>query len=68
MLLLLLLPLLCVLCDCAYVCLCVSLQGQSWWNKKLAYGMSQEISSSVVLKVWTQDLEVVRHAATMALQ
>ena len=37
-----------VLCDCVSLCLCVSLQGQSWWNKKLAYGMSQEISSSVL--------------------
>lgn len=33
---------------------CVSLQGQSWWNKKLVYSMSQEIASSVVLKVWTE--------------
>ena len=56
-----------VLCDCVYVFLCVSLQGKSWWNKKLAYGMSQEISSSVVLKVWSPDPQLDRHSVTMAL-
>lgn len=35
---------------------------KSWWNKKLIYRMSQEVFTSVALRVWTPDPELVKNA------